>query len=80
MGNRRLRQPVARIAAANIGMNADEPNLADPLIVDMRIAATEAVSARAVESPSRIAIFIALVLGGIALITACVAVALALLH
>src|SRR5882762_115868 len=50
------------------------------LFVDMRIAATEAVSARAVESPSRIAIFIALVLGGIALITACVAVALALLH
>jgi hypothetical protein len=44
------------------------------------MAAAAAVSARALESQSRTAIFIALALGGTALITAFVAVALALLH
>lgn len=45
-----------------------------------RMAAAAAVSARALESQSRTAIFIALALGGTALITAFVAVALALMH
>jgi hypothetical protein len=50
------------------------------LFVDTRIAAAVAVSARAIESQSQTAIFIALALGGTALITAFVAVALALMH
>ena len=50
------------------------------LFADIRIAATDTVSARALESQSQTAIFIALALGGAALITAFVAVALALMH
>jgi len=50
------------------------------LFADTRMAAAVAVSARAPESESRTAIFIALALGGTALITAFVAIALALLH
>jgi hypothetical protein len=50
------------------------------LFVDTRIAAADAVSARALESQPQTAIFIALALSGTALITAFVAVALALMH
>ena len=50
------------------------------LFVDSRIVAADVVSARAMESQWRTAIFIALALAGTALITACVAVALALMR
>ena len=50
------------------------------LFADIRIAAADTVSARAIESQSQTAIFIALALSGTALITAFVAVALALMH
>ena len=50
------------------------------LFADSRIIAAEVVSAGAMESQWRTAIFIALALAGTALITACVAVALALMR
>jgi len=50
------------------------------LFTDIRIATADAVSARKLESQSRTAIFIALALGGAALITAFVAIALALMR
>jgi SpoVK/Ycf46/Vps4 family AAA+-type ATPase len=50
------------------------------LFADTRIAIPDAASARAMESQWRMAIFIALALAGTALITAIVAVVLALLH
>ena len=50
------------------------------LFADSRIVAADLVSARVMESQWRTAIFIALALAGTALITACVAVALALMR
>jgi hypothetical protein len=50
------------------------------LFTDTRIVAAAAVSARALEPQSRTAIFIALALGGAALIAAFVAIALALMR
>jgi hypothetical protein len=50
------------------------------LFVDTKTHVADAVSARAMEPQWRSAIFIALALAGTALITAFVAVALALLH
>ena len=50
------------------------------LFADTRTAAADALSARALESQWRTAIFIALALAGTALITALVAVALALMQ
>ena len=62
------------------GVLAAQTVMQQSLFADARIATAAAVSARATELQSRTAIFIALALGGAALITAFVALALALMH
>ena len=47
-GQRPVGEPGARIAAADVGMHADEPDLADPLVIDMRLARPRRPSRRPV--------------------------------